>query len=163
MLKTSNLLKFFLVLNPLLIYSGEETKTPSEVQTKSEAPKTIAAEIVKKERIDFLNDKIILEEKLLRELKEEEKKTDLKDALINEKIKIKETDILNAKNELAELTLSKNNFFKNAKEKLSICKQKISNRTYLVVFGKTLGAVALVGGIGYGIKTYLEKRNTSAE
>ena len=162
MLKTSNLLKFFLVLNPLLIHSGEETKTPSEVLTQSEATKAVAEKIVKKERIDFLNDKIILEEKLLKELKAEEKKTGLEDALINEKIKIKETDILNAKNELAELTLSKNNFFKNAKEKLNICKEKISNRTYLVVFGKTLGAVALVGGIGYAIKTYLEK-NTSAE
>lgn len=162
MLKTSNLLKFFLVLNPLLIYSGEETKTPSEVQTKSEAPKTIAAEIVKKERIDFLNKKISFSEEELNALKIKEK-TEVENAEIKKEIKIKETDILNAKNELAELTLSKNNFFKNAKEKLSICKQKISNRTYLVVFGKTLGAVALVGGIGYGIKTYLEKRNTSAE
>jgi hypothetical protein len=159
MLKTSNLLKFFLILSPLLIHAEEKKETTPTV----EAAKTIAEEIVKKEKINFLNDKIALEEKLLKDLKTEQEKTDLKDAAINEKIKIKETDILNTKNELAALVSSKNTFFKNVKEKLNTCKQKISNRTYVVFFGKTVGALALVAGIGYAIKTYVEKKNTPAE
>ncbi len=63
MLKTTNLLKFFLILSPILIYAEEEKKNSSEILTKSQTPKDIAPEIVKKERIDFLNKKISLAKK----------------------------------------------------------------------------------------------------
>lgn len=148
MLKMNNVLKFFLILIPLLI--------------RAEEKKVIAEDIVKK-RINFLNDKIALEEKLLKDLKTKEKTETENSTEIKKEIKIKETEIFNTKKELAALVSSKSTFFKNLKKKLNTYKQKISNRTYIVCFGKTVGALALVAGIGYAIKTYVEKNNTSAE
>ncbi len=159
MLKISNILKFFLILSPLLIRAEEKKETTPTVETA----KTTTEDTVKKEKINSLKDKIALEEKLLKDLKTEQEKTDLKDAAINEKIKIKETDILNAKNELAALVSSKGTFFKNIKEKLDTSKEKISQHTNIVYFGKIAGTLALVAGIVYFIKTYVEKNNTSAE
>lgn len=157
MLKTNNLLKFFLILSPLLIRAEEKKETTPTVETAVIAEK----EIAKKEKINFLNKKISISEEELNTLKIKEKTEN--STQIKKEIEIKEADILNTKKELAALVSSESTFFKNLKEKLNTCKQKISNRTYLVYFGKTVGALALVASIGYAIKTYVEKKNTSVE